>query len=105
VTVHAWAQDGASRVLLDCPIPAGAEAVPNDLSEEWWSWSGQQQIRDERVTQAFESLSRRGETLTFRLRATLPGSYHVLPAVAFEMYDPAKRGSSGEFQFRVTDEK
>ncbi len=105
VTVAASSSGMSKYVLLDAPIPAGTEAFPGDPEEDWWAWSGERQIRDDRVTQAIESLGERDATVTFRLRATLPGVYHVMPASAFEMYDPAKRGSSEEFLLRVIDEK
>jgi hypothetical protein len=102
VTVRVTSREGdLRRVCIESPIPAGTEAC-EDGEESWWDWSGKRELRDDKVTLALDSLGR-GEELTYRLRAIAPGTYRALPAAAFEMYDPDRRGASGEFLIRVED--
>ena len=66
------------------------------------AWYGHREKRDDRVCVAAGELHGENE-FTFRLRATTPGEYSVLPAQAFAMYDPDRRGTSEEFLLRVAD--
>ena len=102
VKVHVSADRESRRLCIESPIPAGTEACEDPGGEDWWDWSGRRELRDDRVTLALESLGS-GDDLTYRLRAIAPGAYRALPAVAFEMYDPDRHGSSGEFVLVVEE--
>ncbi len=98
-------REGTEYVMLECPIPAGAEAFPADPEdpEVWGYWYGRREMRDDRACVAAHQLFGAVNEFTFRLRPTFPGEYHVMPASAFGMYAPNRRGTSGEFLLRVVD--
>jgi alpha-2-macroglobulin len=90
-------------VMIDCPLPAGAEAR-EDQRGDWdggrGPWYERREVRDDRVCVAAQRLD--GEQVfIFRIRPTMPGEFHVMPARAFAMYDPDRQGSSSEFVLRV----
>src|SRR5262249_12228011 len=61
------------------------------------------EFRDERVAFFVRSLARGQHSVSYRLRAEIPGRYHALPARAQAMYAPELRANSDEIQLRVED--
>lgn len=102
VTVTLRSDKGASCVLLEDPFPAGCEPIEED-NDGWDWWWCQQEFRDDRACMAANEVGSSPETFTYRLRVMLPGKYHVLPARAWDMYDPSKTGTSGEFELRIRE--
>ncbi|MBI5368143.1 MAG: hypothetical protein HZA54_13990 [Planctomycetes bacterium] len=107
VVVKVRVEAEAEHVLVEAPIPAGMEALPDEPDGYWWedSWYGRRELRDDRVAVAGSGLGRGENTFTFRLRPSAPGEYHVLPAVACDMNDPGRAGWSGEFRIRVAGDE
>lgn len=108
VVLEARGSGAARYVLLECPIPAGTEPLamspPEHWSRRWGDRFDRVELRDDRVVAAAASLERHWPVrLSFRLRAVLPGTYHVLPATGFAMYAPTVRGRSRAFILRVSD--
>jgi hypothetical protein len=103
VVVTVRAPEAAEYVMVECPIAAGTEPRASESDDyDWWSsWYGRRELRDDKVCVAAASVGDGEHEFTFRLRPTLPGEYHVMPAVAFAMYETDKRGTSGEFVLRV----
>lgn len=99
-------------VVLEDPLPAGAEAVDTGLAttsllamspglhqEEsrwwwWWNWYSRSELRDEKVVLFADYLSAGTYEYSYTFRATLPGDYHVIPALAKEFYFPEVFGRS-----------
>jgi uncharacterized protein YfaS (alpha-2-macroglobulin family) len=61
------------------------------------------EFRDERVAFFVRSLARGRHSVSYRLRAEIPGRFHALPARAQAMYTPELRANSDEVQLRVED--
>jgi alpha-2-macroglobulin len=61
------------------------------------------EFRDERVAFFTRTLSRGKHSVSYRLRAEIPGRFHALPAQARAMYAPELRANSDEIQLRVVD--
>jgi hypothetical protein len=103
LTVSASREADESYVMIECPIPAGTETRESEPEDyDWWdSWYQRRELRDDKVCVAARYVGREPRDFTFRLRATAPGSYHVMPAVAFAMYEPDRRGTSSEWRVRV----
>ncbi len=102
VTLRLRAPRPEARVMLECPLPAGAE--PREDQPGAWderSWYARRELRDDRVCLAVGEVTEEVLEFSFRMRPVLPGEYHVMPARAFAMYDPDRRGYSGEFLLRV----
>ncbi len=61
------------------------------------------EFRDERVAFFARTLARGKHSVSYRLRAEIPGRFHALPARARAMYAPELRANSDEIQLRVED--
>ncbi len=63
----------------------------------------QQKLYDERVAMFVRALPLGRHSLTYRLRAEVPGKFSALPAKASAMYAPELRGNSDEMKLGVVD--
>ena len=61
------------------------------------------EFRDERVAFFARALDRGKHSVSYRLRAEIPGRFHALPARAQAMYAPELRANSDEIQLRIQD--
>ena len=61
------------------------------------------EFRDERVAFFARTLARGKHSVSYRLRAEIPGRFHALPARAQAMYAPELRANSDEIQLEVKD--
>jgi alpha-2-macroglobulin len=61
------------------------------------------EFRDERVAFFARTLARGKHSVSYRLRAEIPGKFHALPARAQAMYAPELRANSDEIQLQVRD--
>lgn len=105
VRLTVWSEGGEiPTVMLEDAVPAGFEVVrDNDGDAGSWLWGGwsDMEIRDDRVGLALSSVGAAPMEVAYRLRAAFPGEYRVLPARAFNMYQEAEAGRSGEFALEV----
>ncbi len=99
VIVRVKAMEAQEYVMVEAPLPAGTEA----RDEESDGWYDRRELRDDRVSVAVGHLTDQVQAYTFRLKATVPGTYHVMPASAFAMYEPERKGRSSEFVLKVKD--
>jgi uncharacterized protein YfaS (alpha-2-macroglobulin family) len=99
-------------VVLEDPLPAGAEAIDTGLATTslldqdpalrredsyfwwWWHWYSHSELRDEKVVLFADYLGAGTYEYSYTFRATLPGDYHVIPTVAKEFYFPEVFGRS-----------
>ncbi len=105
-------------VVVEDPLPAGAEAIDTGLATTsllalepslsrqpeddrwypfywWWNWYSRSELRDEKVVLFADYLPKGTYEYSYTMRATLPGDYHVIPTVAHEFYFPEVFGRSG----------
>ncbi|MEW4487181.1 MG2 domain-containing protein [Thalassoglobus sp. JC818] len=61
------------------------------------------EFRDERVAFFMRTLERGKHSVSYRLRAEIPGQFSALPARAYAMYAPELRGNSDEFKLIIED--
>src|SRR5262249_51790441 len=61
------------------------------------------ELRDERVCFFVRALARGKHSVSYRMRAEVPGKFSALPARAEAMYAPELRGNSDELKLRITD--
>jgi uncharacterized protein YfaS (alpha-2-macroglobulin family) len=61
------------------------------------------EFRDERVAFFSRWLARGKHSVSYRLRAEIPGTFHALPARAQAMYAPELKANSDEIQLKVVD--
>jgi alpha-2-macroglobulin len=103
-------------LVLEDFYPAGMEPVDPTLNTEqaeteptltaerrgWWSFGfDHQELRDERALFYATRLAAGTYELRYYLRASIPGSYQVIPATASEMYFPEVWGRSEGARFIV----
>jgi hypothetical protein len=107
-------------IVLEDPLPAGAEAIDTGLATTsmlaespnlqprytdagemiypywwwWWNWYDRSELRDEKVVLFADYLYRGTYEYSYTMRATLPGEYKVIPTVANEFYFPEVFGRS-----------
>jgi hypothetical protein len=107
-------------VVVEDPLPAGAEAIDTGLATTsmlaegpnlqprysdsgdmlypyywwWWHWYDRSELRDEKVILFADYLYRGTYEYSYTMRATLPGEYKVIPTVANEFYFPEVFGRS-----------
>lgn len=61
------------------------------------------EVRDEKVCFFVRHLRRGKHSLTYRLRAEIPGKFSALPATADAMYAPELRANSDEMKLEIND--
>ncbi|MDW7695455.1 alpha-2-macroglobulin family protein [Flammeovirgaceae bacterium SG7u.111] len=105
-------------LLIEDPIPAGCEFVQdrtgyNIKGEEgeeeehhhwgWSFWYTHKEYRDNRYASTVTKLKPGEYEYTYLLRAQIPGTYKVSPAVTQLMYYPEQRGFSEFFELKITE--
>ncbi len=92
-------------VVLEDPLPAGCEAIDPRLAttaestqasrlqtQDYpyfaYDWARHTEFRDEKAVMFAEYLPKGTYEYIYTIRCTTPGEYQVLPATAYEMYQP-----------------
>ncbi|MFZ2360935.1 MAG: Ig-like domain-containing protein [Anaerolineae bacterium] len=106
-------------LLVESPLPAGAEAIDPSLlntslvyeepglervdeGTPWFWWTPTAvDLRDEKVALFATELPAGAYEYTYQMRASLPGQFQVLPAVAYQMYFPEVWGRSAGSEFVI----
>ncbi len=120
VTLTIVAPNDLDYVVINDPIPAGAEAVnpelatsgsvgkapelrlDDPLSRGWgWWWFSKTELRDDRTVLYATYLPKGTYQFTYTLRAGLAGQYHVMPATGQEFYFPDVYGRSDGMLFTL----
>lgn len=112
VTVTLVLPNDAYYLVVESPLPAGFEAIDPTLattsgvyqdpglqrSDLPWFWEPTRvDLRDEKVALFAEFLPAGTYQFRYQMRASLPGRFQTLPAVAYQMYFPEVWGrSTGE---------
>ena len=117
VEVTVQAKYDMAYVLVSDPIPAGFEAVRERMnvvsySDYWfdspffwreWGYN-RKELRDDSVDLFITNLWEGTRTYTYLMRATTPGEFSVLPALAYPMYEPEIWGRSQSKRVIVSPE-
>ncbi|MCP4379795.1 MAG: alpha-2-macroglobulin, partial [bacterium] len=61
------------------------------------------ELRDERVTFFVRTLARGKHSLSYRMRAEIPGKFSALPTKASAMYAPELKANSDEIKLKIVD--
>jgi uncharacterized protein YfaS (alpha-2-macroglobulin family) len=112
-------------VVVEDGLPAGMEGVDQSLKTTsvvgeqpelsrtdrrspwggrwgWW-WFSHTEMRDEKAVLFATYLPRGTYEYTYYIRASLPGEFHVIPTLAFEMYFPEVFGRSDGGVFTIVE--
>jgi hypothetical protein len=116
-------------VYLEDPIPAGTEIVDSSLRtsrqvlepiyedilepeaeenmpDRWiwgWPWASHTEVRDNKLVLFASALTRGTYEYTYQVRCTTAGEFQVLPAAAYEMYQPDRFGRTAGQTFTVAE--
>lgn len=98
----------AREVLVEDPLPAGCEVAEEastayEYGEGGGSTPANREARDRRVIFHAFHVNQGENRFKYRLRAQLPGDYHVLPAHAACAYIPEIWGASSERRLRIRE--
>ncbi len=83
--------------------PAGFEPVEVRSGYNGNEMNAYVEFRDERVAFFTRTLPRGKRSVSYRMRAEIPGSFSALPTRASAMYAPELKGNSDELKLRVQD--
>ena len=61
------------------------------------------ELRDNRVSFFVRALARGKHSISYRMRAEIPGRFSALPARAYAMYAPELKGNSDEIKLQIED--
>jgi uncharacterized protein YfaS (alpha-2-macroglobulin family) len=95
VRLSVFGGDGQRYLLVEDPLPTGAEVIPRDDLYDvrgkpaWWrTWYERRELRDSRVAFFPWSVPPEGLEYVYLMRFTNAGAYHVAPARVEQMYQP-----------------
>jgi len=90
-------------ILLEDMKPAGLEPVEVRSGYTRNAMGAYVEYRDNRVVLFQRRLARGTHSISYRMRAEIPGRFSALPARISAMYAPELKGNSAEFKLRVED--
>jgi uncharacterized protein YfaS (alpha-2-macroglobulin family) len=61
------------------------------------------ELRDERVCFFVQRLARGKHSISYRMRAEIPGKFNALPTKAWAMYAPELKANSDEIKLQIKD--
>jgi alpha-2-macroglobulin len=101
----------AQYVMIEDPIPAGAEQVAqvsgiylNYSLGQWSSWYSNREFRDNR-TVLFDNYFNGDATFQYAMRVEVPGEFKIAPARAELMYQPTVQANTSNDRLRILDKK
>jgi alpha-2-macroglobulin len=101
----------AQYVMIEDPIPAGAEQVArvsgiylNYSLGSWSDWYSNREFRDNR-TAIFMNYFDGDATLQYAMRVEVPGEFKIAPARAELMYQPTVQANTANDRLRILDKK
>jgi uncharacterized protein YfaS (alpha-2-macroglobulin family) len=100
----------AQYVMIEDPIPAGAEQIARasglslNYSLGWGDWYSNREFHDNR-TAIFMNYFDGDATLQYAMRVEVPGEFKVAPARAELMYQPTVQANTTNDTLRILDKK
>src|SRR4029079_10310639 len=90
-------------LCFEDPKAAGFEAVQLRSGYGGNEMGAYMEMRDDRVCFFMRTLPRGKHSVSYRLRAEIPGKFSALPAKASAMYAPELKGNSDEIKVVIED--
>ena len=91
-------------ILLEDMKAAGFEPVEIGSGYNGNELGAYVELRDDRVSLFVARLARGRHSVSYRLRAEIPGKFSALPTRASAMYAPELKANSDEIKLRISDE-
>lgn len=90
-------------LLFEDPRAAGFEPMAVRSGYNGNDMGAYVEVRDDRVCFFVRALARGKHSVSYRMRAEIPGAFSALPAKAEAMYAPELKGNSDEIKVAITD--
>jgi uncharacterized protein YfaS (alpha-2-macroglobulin family) len=90
-------------IVFEDMKPAGFEPVEIQSGYRDNGLGAYMELRDERVAFFLRTLGRGRHSLSYQLRAEIPGSFSALPSRASAMYAPELKANSDELKLRIAE--
>ncbi len=90
-------------VIIEDPKAAGFEPLAIRSGYTYTGLGAYMEVRDEKIAFFARVLPRGKHSITYRMRAEIPGQFSALPTRAYAMYAPELKGNSDEIKIRVRD--
>ncbi len=103
VELIAESKNDYEYILFEDPKPAGFEAVEVRSGYQNRGMSAYVEYRDVKVALFVRALARGKHSLSYRLRAEIPGKFSALPTIAEAMYAPELKANSDELKIGIED--
>ena len=92
-------------LVFEDPKAAGFEPVDRQSGYTGGYPSVYRQLRDDRVAFFFRTLGRGRHSVSYRVRAEIPGRFSALPTLGSAMYAPELKANSDEIRLGIRDRK
>ena len=90
-------------IVFEDPKPAGFEAVGRTSGYNGNEIGAYVEVRDNRVVLYTRNLARGKHSVSYRVRAEVPGLFSAMPTRAYGMYAPELKANSDESKIRIAD--
>ncbi|MCI0684580.1 MAG: MG2 domain-containing protein [Gemmataceae bacterium] len=90
-------------LIFEDPKAAGFESVAVRSGYTYTGMGAYMEVRDEKIAFFARVLPRGKHSISYRMRAEIPGQFSALPTRAYAMYAPELKGNSDEIKIRVQD--
>jgi uncharacterized protein YfaS (alpha-2-macroglobulin family) len=90
-------------VIFEDPKAAGFEPLNVRSGYTYTGLGAYMEVRDEKIAFFARTLPRGKHSITYRMRAEIPGQFSALPTRAYAMYAPELKGNSDEIRIVVRD--
>ncbi len=94
--------DTSLKTVSDLVDEPGMQEVSDEQKPDWWYFT-ETEIHDNRVAMFATHLSEGTYRYSYIARATTPGTYQTLPALAYQMYAPEVYGRTQGLVFAIAE--
>jgi len=106
VKLEIEAKNHYEYLIFEDMKPSGCEPVALRSGHSYGNgFCSNMELRDEKVVFFVDKLAQGKHTLSYMLRAEIPGSFHTMPTNAYAMYVPEIRCSSDEWRVDISDKE
>jgi uncharacterized protein YfaS (alpha-2-macroglobulin family) len=96
--------ESRESIAFEDPKPAGFEPVELQSGYTWGAGlCSNVELQDEQVAFFAHVLPRGQHSLSYKLRAEVPGTFQAKPTRAFDMYNPQIAGHGEKVRLRIHD--
>ena len=105
VELHIHSKNDYEYLMFSDWKPAGLESVDIQSGYSGNSMGAYMEVHHERTSFFVRQLQQGEHSLSYRLRAEIPGSFSALPTMAEAMYAPELKANSDEIKVQVKDKE